>query len=125
MARGGVPSARLAAYKVCSNGCFITEVLSAFDDAIADGVDVISISMGTDDPLDLTSDPISVGAFHATLRGILTVNAAGNEGPSLYSIKTYAPWVFTVGASYTDRRIVDKVLLGKDAIIVVGCINTF
>ena len=38
-ARGGVPSARIAAYKVCYvDGCAAVDILAAFDDAIADGV---------------------------------------------------------------------------------------
>ncbi|XAR60011.1 Cucumisin [Bertholletia excelsa] len=47
-ARGGVPSARIAVYKVCwSDRCSDTDVLAAFEDAIADGVDIISISVLT------------------------------------------------------------------------------
>ena len=46
-ARGGVASARIAVYKICwSDGCFDADILAAFDDAIADGVDIISISVG-------------------------------------------------------------------------------
>ncbi|KAM1335431.1 hypothetical protein ACFX2H_039509 [Malus domestica] len=45
--RGGVPSARIAAYEVCEfDQCFSAAVLAAFDDAIADGVDIITISIG-------------------------------------------------------------------------------
>ncbi|KAH7855409.1 hypothetical protein Vadar_024507 [Vaccinium darrowii] len=36
-AHGGVPSARIAVYKICwSNGCSDADILAAFDDAIAD-----------------------------------------------------------------------------------------
>ena len=46
-ARGGVPSARIAVYKIWwSDGCFDADILAAFDDAVADGVDIISISVG-------------------------------------------------------------------------------
>ena len=44
-ARGGVPSARIAVYKICWSlelFCDDADVLAAFDDAIADGVDIIS-----------------------------------------------------------------------------------
>ncbi|KAK1425821.1 hypothetical protein QVD17_21182 [Tagetes erecta] len=126
VARGGVPSARLAIYKVCDPDCADTDILSAFDHAIADGVDIISVSLGHKDPPELTFDPIAIGAFHAIEKGILTVQAAGNDGPSLLSINSYAPWILTVGASYTDRKIVDKILLGaKDNIIVGNAINIF
>ncbi|KAK1271741.1 hypothetical protein QJS04_geneDACA016197 [Acorus gramineus] len=41
-ARGGVPSARIAVYKVCwFDDCHDVDILAAFDDAIADGVDLI------------------------------------------------------------------------------------
>ncbi|KAK4846019.1 hypothetical protein QYF36_012031 [Acer negundo] len=46
-ARGGVPSARIAAYKICDDmqgGCPDSVILAGFDDAIADGVDIISCS---------------------------------------------------------------------------------
>uniref|UniRef100_A0A1S4BKH8 Subtilisin-like protease SBT4.15 n=1 Tax=Nicotiana tabacum TaxID=4097 RepID=A0A1S4BKH8_TOBAC len=46
-ARGGVPSARIAAYKVCwSSGCSDINLLGAFDAAISDGVDIVSVSVG-------------------------------------------------------------------------------
>lgn len=47
----GVPSARLAIYKACQfKQCSAADVLSAFDDAIADGVDIIFVSLGSGSP---------------------------------------------------------------------------
>lgn len=72
-ARGGVPSARVAAYKVCLKGyCSDADILAAFDDAIADGVDVISISISNNDVSDLLNGSIAIGSFHAMSRGIIT-----------------------------------------------------
>lgn len=49
--RGGVPLARIAMYKVCwSIGCTDMDILAGFDNAIADGVDVLSISIGGPQP---------------------------------------------------------------------------
>uniref|UniRef100_A0A251S4Z8 Putative peptidase S8, subtilisin-related protein n=1 Tax=Helianthus annuus TaxID=4232 RepID=A0A251S4Z8_HELAN len=114
------PSARLVVYKVCEQGCDDIDVLSAFDHAIADGVDIISLSMGyPDGSLELTSDPFAIGSFHAIEKGILRVNAAGNTGPDFSSIQNYAPWILTVAASDIDRKFVDKLLLKNDATLVV------
>lgn len=44
-ARGGAPMARIAVYKTCwSSGCYDVDLLAAFDDAIRDGVHIISVS---------------------------------------------------------------------------------
>ena len=112
-ARGGVPSARIAVYKVCwVDGCSDIDLLAGFDDAISDGVDLISISIGgySDSYFD---DPISIGAFHAMKKGILTTCSAGNDGPSLYTVGNTAPWILTVGASGMDRQFRTLVKVGK------------
>ncbi|PQM33887.1 subtilisin-like protease SBT1.5 [Prunus yedoensis var. nudiflora] len=47
VAAGMAPKARLAAYKVCwSAGCYDSDILAAFDAAVADGCDVVSLSVG-------------------------------------------------------------------------------
>ncbi|XP_019056322.1 PREDICTED: subtilisin-like protease SBT4.5 [Tarenaya hassleriana] len=117
-ARGGVPAARIAAYKVCDpGGCFSDRLLSAFDDAIADGVDVITISAGADLAARFEQDPIAIGAFHAMAKGILTVNSAGNNGPSTSTVSSVAPWILSVSASNTNRAFFTKVVLGNEKIV--------
>ncbi|KAK2650467.1 hypothetical protein Ddye_017956 [Dipteronia dyeriana] len=112
--RGAVPSARVAMYKVCwaSSGCSDIDILAAFDAAIHDGVDVISISIGGD-AQNYSSDSIAVGAFHAMKKGIITVASAGNAGPSLGSVANHAPWLVTVAASGIDRGFKSRVELGN------------
>ncbi|XWS38431.1 hypothetical protein CRYUN_Cryun19dG0131000 [Craigia yunnanensis] len=125
-ARGGVPGARIAMYKVCwSFGCATADILAAFDDAIADGVDVISVSLGADFPLPYDEDPIAIGAFHAMKYGILTSNSAGNSGPWPYSVSNYAPWTLTVAASTIDRKFVAKAVLGNGQVLTGLSINSF
>lgn len=113
-ARGAVPSARVAMYKVCwvSFGCSDMDILAAFDAAIKDGVDIISISIGGISP-NYTSDSIAVGAFHAMSKGILTVASGGNDGPSLGSVSNHAPWILTAAASGIDRDFRSTVRLGN------------
>ncbi|RZC47701.1 hypothetical protein C5167_040643 [Papaver somniferum] len=113
-ARGAVPSARIAAYKVCfSGGCKSDAILAAFDDAIADGVDIISVSLGSLWPVPFDNDPTVIGSFHAMKKGILTSHSAGNSGPNPQTVANDAPWLLTVAASTTDRRVMDKIVLGN------------
>ncbi|KAL0646974.1 hypothetical protein Bca4012_045265 [Brassica carinata] len=103
-------ASRIAVYKVClRKGCTSEAILSAFDDAIADGVDLITLSLDGY----ITSfeqEPNSIGAFHAMAKGVLTVNSADNSGPTPASVSSVAPWIFTVAASNTNRGFVNKVL---------------
>ncbi|EOA19351.1 hypothetical protein CARUB_v10000284mg [Capsella rubella] len=113
-ARGAVPSARLAMYKVCwaRSGCADMDILAGFEAAIHDGVDIISISIGG--PIkDYTSDSISVGSFHAMRKGILTVASAGNDGPSSGTVTNHEPWILTVAASGIDRTFKSEIDLGN------------
>ncbi|XP_054781836.1 cucumisin-like [Prosopis cineraria] len=126
-ARGGVPSARIAVYKVCwSEGCRDADILAGFDEAIADGVDILSISIGgkSPSPLNYFNDIFAIGAFHAMKHGILTSASAGNSGPLLMTTVSVAPWILSVAATTTDRNIVTKIQIGDD-ILEGRSINTF
>ncbi|KAH0766243.1 hypothetical protein KY285_002114 [Solanum tuberosum] len=125
-ARGAVPSARVAMYKVCwaTSGCSDIDILAAFEAAIIDGVDIISISIGGLTG-GYTTDVISVGAFHAMRKGILTVASAGNDGPNLNTVANHAPWVLTVAASGIDREFRSKVLLGNGRTVSGIGVNAF
>ncbi|KAL6327075.1 hypothetical protein AAG906_013822 [Vitis piasezkii] len=115
-ARGGSPSARIASYKACSlEGCSGSTIMKAFDDAIKDGVDIISVSIGMTSIFqsDFLNDPIAIGAFHAQQMGVMVVCSAGNSGPDPYTIVNSAPWIFTVAASNIDRDFQSTVVLGN------------
>lgn len=117
-AKGGSPGARVAAYKVCwppvnsVGGCFDSDILAAFDAAIQDGVDVLSVSVGGDAG-DYFKDGIAIGSFHAVKKGIVVVSSAGNDGPKDGSVSNVAPWMITVGASTIDREFASYVALGN------------
>ncbi|VVB16570.1 unnamed protein product [Arabis nemorensis] len=123
--RGAVPAARIAAYRVCAGECRDDKILAAFDDAIADGVDIITISIGDINVYPFGKDPIAIGAFHAMSKGILTVNAAGNTGPNIASTTSLAPWMLAVAASTTNRVFVTKVVLGDGKTLVGRSVNGF
>lgn len=113
-ARGGAPMARIAVYKTCwDSGCYDADILAAFDDAVRDGVHIISLSLGPDAPQgDYFSDAISIGSFHAVSRGITVVSSVGNEGTK-GSATNLAPWLITVAASSTDREFTSKLEMGN------------
>ncbi|KAJ6716940.1 PROPROTEIN CONVERTASE SUBTILISIN/KEXIN [Salix koriyanagi] len=95
IAKGVAPKARLAVYKVCwkNAGCLDSDILAAFDAAVKDGVDVISISIGGGNGISAPYylDPIAIGAYVTNL----------------------APWIATVGAGTIDRSFPAVVVLGN------------
>ncbi|XP_047340232.1 subtilisin-like protease SBT4.3 [Impatiens glandulifera] len=125
-ARGGVPSARIATYKVCTAlGCYDHDMLAGFDDAISDGVDIITISISYGHALNISENSISIGSFHALEKDILTVNAAGNNGnKGIGATTSIAPWIFSVAAS-KDRNVFNKLVLGNGHTIASIAVNTF
>ncbi|ESQ55205.1 hypothetical protein EUTSA_v10027359mg, partial [Eutrema salsugineum] len=126
MVRGGAPRARIAVYKACWNimrddgsgtvgKCTDADIYKAFDDAMHDGVDVLSVSLGGKLPED--SEVVylgSVAAFHAVAKGILVVAAAGNDGPGAQTVVNVAPWFLTVAATTLDRSFPTKITLGNN-----------
>ncbi|CAH8341986.1 unnamed protein product [Eruca vesicaria subsp. sativa] len=119
-AKGGQPGCRIAAYKTCTaDGCAGSAMLKAMDDAVHDGVDIISISIGSSAAItsDYLSDPIAIGAFHAQLKGIMVIASAGNDGPNASTVTNVAPWLFTVAASNIDRDFQSSVILGSGKVI--------
>lgn len=117
VARGGAPKARLAIYKalwktdqgdVAGNSA---TVLKAMDDAIHDGVDILSLSLSMEED--------SFGTLHAAAGGITVVYAAGNLGPIPQTLSNTAPWVITVAASTIDRSFPTVITLGDHRRFVV------
>ncbi|GLT36764.1 hypothetical protein SLA2020_111210 [Shorea laevis] len=116
-ASGGSPAVRVAAYKVCwpevgDGACMDADILAAFDAAISDGVDVLSLSIGGL-PAEYFEDGIAIGSFHAVKNDITVVASAGNSGPTTGTVSNVAPWIFTIGASTIDRAFTSYIMLGN------------
>ncbi|XP_065871826.1 subtilisin-like protease SBT3 [Euphorbia lathyris] len=124
-ARGMAPLARIAMYKVIFYSDYddydaaATDVLAGMDQAIEDGVDVMSLSLGFDET-PFFENPIAIGAFAAMKKGIYVICGAGNDGPNKYTILNGAPWLTTVGAGTIDRQFGAQITLGDGIITVTG-----
>ena len=90
------PKAHLAIHKLCFGpDCPDSDILAGLEDAVADGVDVLSISI-VDDSQPLFQDNIAVGSFAAIQQGIFVSCSAGNSGPLQSTMSNEAPWILTV-----------------------------
>ncbi|XP_040995059.1 subtilisin-like serine-protease S [Juglans microcarpa x Juglans regia] len=123
-ARGGAPNARLAIYKACwFDLCSDADILSALDDSIGDGVDILSLSLGPVPPQPIYfENAISIGTFHAFQRGILVSASAGNSGLP-QTATNVAPWILTVAASTVDREFNSNIYLGNSKVLKGSSLN--
>ena len=117
--RGVAPKAYLGSYKVFGSPGFNdnaaeSAVLTAIDDAVADGMDVINMSLGDNLPSLLTNDTEVLALDHAASMGVIVVVAAGNSGPDLHTVSTPATSrsAIAVGATANDRSFSASATVG-------------
>ncbi|KAJ0984443.1 hypothetical protein J5N97_002799 [Dioscorea zingiberensis] len=112
-ASGVAPRAHLAIYQSCTKAsCATSDTVKAMEQAIDDGVDVLSISLGRS-ARPFYKDTMGIAAFSAVSKGLVVCLPAGNSGPDISSIENDEPWAMTVGASSHDRRVKATVKLGN------------
>ncbi|XP_037414001.1 subtilisin-like protease 3 [Triticum dicoccoides] len=100
-------------YRVCIIlGCASSDIVAGLDEAVKDGVDVLSLSLGPFFDVNFTDDPVAIGTFNAVAKGVVVVAAAGNNGPRSF-IANSAPWLLTVAAGSVDRSFQTVVQLGN------------
>ncbi|KAL6005538.1 hypothetical protein ACLOJK_006105 [Asimina triloba] len=103
---------RIAAYKACwPRGCTTSDILAAIDQAVADGVDALSLSLGLN-ARPYYQDGMAIAAFSTMKKGVIVSCSAGNSGPSEQTVSNTAPWITTAAASYLDRSFPAFVKLG-------------
>ncbi|CAI7777465.1 unnamed protein product [Closterium sp. NIES-53] len=119
-ASGVAPRARVAMYKalwvVKGGGASGTnaDIRAAVDTAVADGVDVLSLSLGGSVPQYFSDIPY----MNAAKAGVFVALAAGNSGPPspmrvLGTLSNAAPWYLTVGATTIGRQYYATLSLGN------------
>ena len=110
---GAAPDARVASYKVCwaaeggTDSCMTSDALAGIDQAVADGVDVLSYGVAGA-PADVV-DPVELAFMHAADAGVFVATAAGNGGRGA-SPGHPSPWTTTVGAASNDAHVATVVL---------------
>ncbi|MGG0175172.1 S8 family serine peptidase [Gottfriedia acidiceleris] len=104
---GVAPGADIYSYRVLgAYGSGATSaILAGLDKAVADGMDIINMSLGANynDPL----YPTSIAVNNVVLAGVTAIVAAGNSGDTMYSLGApgNSPLAITVGASDTSVSI--------------------
>ena len=117
--RGVAPGADLVGY---GSGAvlLILDAIGGLDYAVTNQfsfrspIRVTSNSYGTSGTFDPT-DPLNIATYEAYKRGIISVFAAGNEGPGEDTHNPYAqaPWVVSVGAGEKNGRLTSFSSRGK------------
>lgn len=117
---GVAPAAKIAAYKVCwagpdltketDDGCVISDIVAAIDQATADGADVINMSLGGSGKSPDFEQRALLGAASA---GVFVAAAAGNEGSAAGSVSNLDPWITTVAASSVPANYSATLTLGS------------
>ncbi|KAK4725029.1 hypothetical protein R3W88_027808 [Solanum pinnatisectum] len=112
-ARGIAPRARIAVYKFSfEEGTVTSDFIAAMDQAVADGVDVLSLSYGYGfDPL--YEDSVAIASFGAMMKGVLVSASAGNNGPEMGTLSNGFPWIFTVASGSPERSFSGTITLGN------------
>jgi len=119
---GVAPKAWLGSYKVfgspgVNDSATESAILKALDDAVADGMDIINISLGsTLAPLP-ANDPEVTAIEQASALGVIVVVASGNNGPDPATVGSpaTAPSAIAVGASDNDRFFAASASLSSGA----------
>ena len=112
-ASGTAPRAHLAFYWAADMSGF----LRAIDQAIHDGVDVLSISVGYPWIAPFYESSMDIGTLSATKHSIFVSVAVGNKGSDPETVEDHTPWTLSVGASSTDRVNRVEIRLGNGEVV--------
>jgi minor extracellular serine protease Vpr len=101
---GTAPEALLMAYQVFGCDGYVTSdiVVAAIDRAVADGADVINMSLGGDYGLSNSIDAIA--SDNAAKSGVVVVAAAGNSGPAPYLVGSPGTATRAISVAALDAR---------------------
>ncbi len=95
-------------------------LLLAIDDALADGMDILNLSLGSDIPSRVQDDLLAQAVENAAKAGAVVVVSAGNSGPGWMTLASpaTAPSALSVGATTNSRTFGSSVSFeGHDAVL--------
>ncbi|PPE00983.1 hypothetical protein GOBAR_DD01946 [Gossypium barbadense] len=122
--QGANPFARIASYKVSGDKVTVDKsvevlknsLLDAIKKATLDKVDVIMVSLSTDNLSSISSylcDPVNMGGYLAMKENVVVCTSSGNHGHSYYTLSGgLAHWVIEVGSCNSGGRFITQVELG-------------
>ncbi|WP_229257218.1 S8 family peptidase [Duganella callida] len=123
---GMAPRARLAIYKVCwtadygnggyENSCPTDSSVAAIEQAVLDGVNVISFSIGSTAGGGSFDEPTEQAFLAAANAGVFVSAAGGNAGPdnpAQAPVTHISPWLTTVANSTHNRSYLGSITLGN------------
>ena len=107
---GMAPGAFLGSYKVfgtpgINDSTTTAAIVTAINDAVADGMDILNLSLGALDYAPPSETPEVIAINNAIAAGLVVSIAAGNEGPDTNTIGTpaSAPQAIAAGAVWNAR----------------------
>ncbi len=112
---GVAPAAYVGNYRVFSSpefGGSTTDaaIVAAINDAVADGMNVLNLSLGSI-PIDLPSvSPLGIAVAAANKAGVLVVSSAGNDGPDPGKVSepSNSPEAISVAATRNSRLLANR-----------------
>ncbi|MCW9017722.1 MAG: S8 family serine peptidase, partial [Kangiellaceae bacterium] len=114
---GVAPRANIISYKIAdsSGSSEGSASIAAIEQAIADGVDVINYSFGSDAIGTPWSDSTALAYLSAREAGIFVATSAGNSGPQPETVgaPANAPWLTSVAATTHDRGVFPTKSIGS------------
>jgi subtilisin family serine protease len=116
---GVAPQAYLGVYKVfgtpgVNDNASEAAIITALDDAVNDGMNIINMSLGYNVASNVSFDPFVKAVEAASSVGVIVVASAGNNGPDPGTVSSpaTAPHAIAAGASSNDRVYAGSVQTG-------------
>ena len=131
---GVAPKAYIGDYRVFAPNAFSDNIIAAIDEAVADGMDVLNMSFGLNDPntglepfffnnageFEAIENAIAGGMVVTISAGNSGVDASGNPLPDSISSSADIPDVIAVGATTNSHNGVSASLLARVAMTAGG-----